>query len=93
MDYIVFWIVFSVIVGAAAHWRGRNGAAWFFLSVLISPLLSVILVLVLPALPTADTHRRCPECAEVVLKDARRCKHCGSKLELVSDPAGQAGFS
>lgn len=28
----------------------------------------------------AGTHVRCPECRELVLKDARRCKHCGVSL-------------
>ncbi len=29
---------------------------------------------------TPDTHLRCPDCAELVLKAARVCKHCGCKL-------------
>ena len=28
----------------------------------------------------AGTHVRCPECAELVLKEARKCKHCGCGL-------------
>jgi hypothetical protein len=27
-----------------------------------------------------DTHVRCPDCRELVLKDARKCKHCGCAL-------------
>ena len=27
-----------------------------------------------------DTHVKCPDCAELVLADARVCKHCGCKL-------------
>lgn len=27
-----------------------------------------------------DTHVRCPDCRELVLRDARVCKHCGCKL-------------
>jgi hypothetical protein len=29
---------------------------------------------------TPDTHVKCPDCAELVLKEARVCKHCGCKL-------------
>lgn len=29
---------------------------------------------------TPDTHVKCPDCREFVLKDARKCKHCGSGL-------------
>lgn len=27
-----------------------------------------------------DTHVKCPDCRELVLKDARKCKHCGCAL-------------
>lgn len=30
---------------------------------------------------SAGTHVRCPECRELVQKDARRCKHCGVALK------------
>ena len=30
--------------------------------------------------PTPNTHIRCPDCRELVLKDARVCKHCQAKL-------------
>jgi hypothetical protein len=29
---------------------------------------------------TPDTHVKCPDCRELVLKDARKCKHCGCAL-------------
>lgn len=29
---------------------------------------------------TPDTHVKCPDCRELVIKDARVCKHCGCKL-------------
>ncbi len=30
--------------------------------------------------PTPETHTKCTECSELVLKDAKKCKHCGSVL-------------
>lgn len=30
--------------------------------------------------PTDRTHRRCPACAEPVLREATKCKHCGEAL-------------
>lgn len=30
--------------------------------------------------PTPETHVKCPDCRELVLKDARKCKHCGVTL-------------
>jgi Na+/H+-dicarboxylate symporter len=30
--------------------------------------------------PTPATHVKCPDCAELVLHQAKVCKHCGCKL-------------
>lgn len=29
---------------------------------------------------TPETHVRCPDCRELVRKDARKCRHCGTGL-------------
>lgn len=29
---------------------------------------------------TPNTHVKCPDCRELILKDARKCKHCGCTL-------------
>lgn len=29
---------------------------------------------------SADTHKKCPDCAEWIRKEARVCKHCGCKI-------------
>lgn len=86
MEIAVVWLILAVIVGIAASRRGRSGLGWFFLAAVISPLLAGLLMLALghgslaSAKPTPDTHVRCPDCRELVLKDARRCKHCGIAL-------------
>jgi uncharacterized membrane-anchored protein len=46
--FLFFWIAFAVIVGVAANTRGRDGAGWGFLAILISPLLAGLLLLALP---------------------------------------------
>jgi hypothetical protein len=50
MELLMIWIIFAVIVGAAASGRGRSVAGWIILSVLVSPLLSLILLVVMPNL-------------------------------------------
>jgi choline-glycine betaine transporter len=94
VDYFLYWIGLALVVGIAAGHRGRSGVGWFFLSLLISPLLGGLLFLavggkavqqpvVLDASGqtiTGDTHMRCPECREIVRRDARKCKHCGAAL-------------
>lgn len=34
----------------------------------------------IPTGPTPETHVKCPDCRELVLREARVCKHCGCKL-------------
>lgn len=88
MEIVFFWVVGSIIVAAAAKARGRSAIAWLFLSVLFSPLLMLVAVLVMGKptdaadleRPTPETHVRCPDCRELVLRDARKCKHCGTAL-------------
>ncbi len=81
MEVFIFWPVASAVVGAIASSRGRSGAGWFMLSMLLTPLLMGILVLALGR-PEADQRQRlaCPTCAELVLAEANRCKHCGADL-------------
>ncbi|MBX3610999.1 MAG: hypothetical protein KF871_14000 [Hydrogenophaga sp.] len=89
-----FWVLFAVAVGINASNRGRSGVGWFFLSLLISPLLGLLFVAVskdlsskpgaTPSAPSAATHVKCPACAEWVLPEAKVCKHCGSQLTPVT---------
>lgn len=87
MEWIIFWLIGSVVVGVVAGSRGRSGFGYFLLALFLSPLLALILALALPRLNDAagdlimnKTHVRCPDCREVVRMDARKCKHCGSTL-------------
>ena len=83
---LFFWLFFSVLVGILAHNRGRVGFGWFVLSVMLSPLLMGLLVLVLrdasrPVAPVDNSPQiRCPDCRELIRADARKCKHCGITL-------------
>lgn len=91
----LLWPVFAILVGVFAGRRGRTGVGWFLLALLFSPLLAWLALLALgpitseaaPVIPgpgdlarIAKTHVHCSECRELVLRDARKCKHCGSAL-------------
>ena len=86
MEFGVLWFVFAGLVAFLAASRGRSGFGWFLLAAVISPLLAALLLMVLknlavnPGEPTPATHVKCPDCRELILKDARVCKHCGCKL-------------
>lgn len=86
MEYVGFWLILAVIVGIAASRRGRSGVGWFFLAAVVSPLLAGLLLFALGRGTSSlggaspETHVRCPDCRELVFKDAKRCKHCGITL-------------
>ena len=42
MTYVVFWLFFSIIAGVIATRKGRSGIGFFFLSILLSPLIGII---------------------------------------------------
>ena len=47
MDIIIFLLIFSALVGYWANNWGRNGWLWFFVALLISPLISAIILLII----------------------------------------------
>lgn len=44
----IAWLVLSVTVGVVAQLKNRSIFGWILLSLIISPLISVVLLLVLP---------------------------------------------
>lgn len=91
MIIVPIWLLFAVAVGVYASNRGRSGFGWFLLSLFISPLLGIIFCAVSKDLskagttatttePSLATHVKCPACAELVLPEAKACKHCGQAL-------------
>lgn len=44
----IAWLVLSVIVGVVAQMKNRSIFGWILLSLIISPLISVVLLLVSP---------------------------------------------
>jgi hypothetical protein len=49
MLIVFFWLGFSIAAGMLASIRrNRSGLGWFLLSILISPLLAMIFLLILP---------------------------------------------
>ena len=88
MEFVVFWIGCAVAVGVWASNRGRSGVGWFFLSILISPLLAAIFLAVtknlaaeLEANKVVADAKVCPRRAERVKNEALVCRFCGYEFE------------
>lgn len=87
MIVIVVWVLLSAAVAIAAKNRGRDGAAWFLLSLLLSPLIGCIFLLASKNLAQASNasfdpkiHGLCPACSEPVALTAKVCKHCHQSI-------------
>jgi hypothetical protein len=51
-----------------------------FPTAIIGGIIGLIIDFFLDKKTSFETHVKCPDCRELILKDARKCKHCGCKL-------------
>jgi membrane protein implicated in regulation of membrane protease activity len=78
---VVFvWLGIAALTAETAPARGRSKWQWLILGLLFS-VFALIALFILPPQATPETHLQCPDCAELVRKEARVCKHCGCKLK------------
>jgi hypothetical protein len=56
MSWLVLWALFALIPAAIASTKGRSPVGWFFIGVLLSPILAAVIVAVLPS-PALEQQR------------------------------------
>jgi hypothetical protein len=83
--FLLSAIFFGIICALIANNKKRNSLLWLIFGSIFG-IFALIILLVLPSYkydetPTPETHFRCPDCAELILKQARKCKHCGCLIE------------
>ena len=90
----VLWLVLAIFVGMFADNKGRSGIGFFFLAVLLSPLIGfLIAIAVKPNRDKAEAKkmervglRKCPFCVELIKFEAAVCKHCGRDVPAPQTP-------
>src|SRR6185437_3221318 len=84
MAILLFWILLAVLVGVYAANKGRSGAGFFFLSLLLSPLVGFLIALLSKPNREAAAQKsglkKCPRCAEYVQPEAAVCRFCGHEF-------------
>jgi len=78
---VVSWVVLSLGVAYIAGLINRSRSEYFLLSILASPLVGFIAVLLPSAAGPRDKwDSSCPFCKEGLAADATTCPHCTTKL-------------
>ena len=83
---IISWLVLAVAVGYVADQRGRSAVGWVVLSLLVSPIIAGVMLLLVPRnlavleeRQLADGGNQCPMCVDVIRGVTTRCTLCGSE--------------
>jgi hypothetical protein len=81
---LLVWIVGSVIVYVVAKNRGLAPAGYILLSILLSPIIGLVAVLL--SKPKTERRAPCWQCREMVVEGAAQCRFCGAKLVWPGTP-------
>jgi uncharacterized membrane protein len=89
--FLIFLVlsIFALIGGAigTAAWRkGRSYKVFFWLTILLNPVITGLIVAIISPIPTSGTAgerrpmKQCPKCAEEVRAEAQVCRFCGHEF-------------
>ena len=98
MELFIIWLALAGVTAYFAKQKGRDPVGWFILG-FIFPAVGLIAVWLVNPLGVdeqksleiarkfgvSSLYRKCPFCAEVVQKEAVKCKHCQSDIEPVKE--------
>jgi len=93
MRLFLIWIILSLMVGIIANGKGRSGGVFFFLSMLLSPAVGFLSVLL--ASPSNEIRvarglqsgslKKCPFCAGICGALETVCSFCGQAHPEIID--------
>jgi hypothetical protein len=88
MELLILWLILAVVVAIWAYKMGRSAVGYFFLSLLLSPVIAGVILLV-SGRKVGEKYKKCPECAEIVKSEAKICRFCGhdfTEAEYIKEP-------
>lgn len=100
MEFIIFYVFFAILPASIATKKGRSGFEFFLIGLLLTPIIGIISALLAkPNIKKIEEEqiklglsRRCSNCAEVVKRRARVCKHCRNELVDFEDISKSTEF-
>lgn len=91
------WFICAIFCAIVASNKGRSGFGWLIVGAIFG-IFGLLLAVGMPALDQSqrkgllhlDLHpdrkyRKCPECAETIRSDAKRCRFCGQEFVRVGN--------
>jgi len=89
---LIVWLGFGWAGSVIMKKKGRSGCGGFALGALLGPIGLVIALLLEGDAGAAERQglaqgdlRKCPQCAELIRRDAVRCRFCGSDVPAMEN--------
>jgi hypothetical protein len=84
--FVVFFLI-AIWVYSDAEKRGKSGALWLIIVILLGLIGIIIWLIVRPPIKSRsekveDERRRCPNCGRIIPFDAKYCPYCNKKFEV-----------
>jgi hypothetical protein len=82
LAFAVIWVLFAGVVGEFAEKKGHSSALWYVLSLVCSPLVSFLIVALLPSASDMAPveYTWCRFCLRTVKSGTDSCPYCNGDL-------------